>query len=83
MSNLEKLNGTVKQMKPILIDVSKFGGESVMPELQKLVDEAYGEGFKDAVRRYRKDDDEKTLLTPSISFSEDGMVMSDDEPWSL
>lgn len=70
-------------MKPILIDISKFGGESVMPELQKLVDEAYGEGFKDAVRRYRKDDEEKALSAPPISFSVDGMVMGDNEDWTL
>lgn len=63
-------------MKPILIDVSKFGGESVMPELQKLVDEAYKQGYQDGVRMVKGGND-RSLETPSINISEDGMVMGD------
>ena len=63
-------------MKPILIDVSKFGGESVMPELQKLVDEAYKQGYQDGVRM-AKGGNVRSLETPSINISEDGMVMGD------
>lgn len=63
-------------MKPILIDVSKFGGESVMPELQRLVDEAYKQGYQDGVRMV-KGGNYRDLETPSINISEDGMVMGD------
>lgn len=64
-------------MKPILIDVSKFGGESVMEELQKLVDEAYNQGYKDGARKFGDTQRNRSLEAPPINISEDGMTMGD------
>ena len=72
-------------MKPILIDVSKFGGEPVLKDLQKLVDDAYEQGLKDGARKLGFIEN-KSLVTPPISFSDDGMIMGDfgwDEAQSL
>lgn len=65
-------------MKPILIDVSKFGGAAVLPELQKLVDDAYNQGLKDGARKVSSIDD--SLGTPQIYFDRDTMKMSN---WTI
>lgn len=63
-------------MKPILIDVSKFGGEAVLPELQKLVDEAYRQGYQDGARKSHVSL-QRGLQAPAINFNKDGMVIGD------
>lgn len=73
-------------MKPILIDISKFGGDAVMPELQKLVDDAYKQGFMDGSRKYCSS--VRGMEAPTITFNKDSMTMGefdwmDDETQSV
>ena len=43
-----------------------------MPELQKLVDAVYEQGYKDGSRKYGS-----SLEVPPIKFESDGMVMAE------
>lgn len=64
-------------MKPILIDISKFGGEKVLPDLQKLVDDAYKQGYNDGFRNFGWRDDSRNIQPPLVSFRENGMSVED------